>query len=75
MDEEFRMAEGVKSGYKTTEFWTTMSLNLGGIIGMIPMEPNSYVILNAVYAISRALSKMGVIRGTLGHVLENVNRD
>ena len=66
------MSEGVKSGYKTTEFWTTMALNLGGIIGMIPMEPTSYVILNSVYAVSRALAKMGVIRGTLGHVLENV---
>jgi len=68
------MAGRVKSGWKTTEFWTTMALNLGGIIGMIPMEPNSYVILNAVYAISRALAKMGVIRGTLGHVLENVDK-
>ena len=55
---------GVKPGWKTSEFWMTMATNVIAVVGalgkFIPAEASAVVmaIANAVYSISRSITKV-----------------
>lgn len=63
--EAYKMNNGIKPGYRTTEFWMTVATNLIAIIGtlkgVIPEDKAAIAlaIANGVYAIARSLVKSG----------------
>lgn len=62
---EAKRMDGVKPGYKTTEFWLTVLTNLialvGALKGVIPDQTATIVVaaINGVYGVVRAITKQG----------------
>lgn len=62
----------LKSGFKTSEFLTTViTIGLSLIPGM-NLPAWTIPIISGLYGISRGLAKGGIIRGSVGQALNNI---
>jgi len=64
----------MKPGYLTTEFWLTLIVSSWSMFSNTVPEPYNVgisLIAVGVYTIARGLSKMGVIKGSVGSYLKD----